>query len=87
MPYPLSDRPFLPPIYHPLPPLSQWYHEAELYNGRTAMAAVVGILVTEALGKPDFWTEAQTQQYWLDTPTLALIMVRRSRGGGGARGG
>lgn len=29
--------------------------EAELYNGRVAMLAVVGILVTEYLGKGPWW--------------------------------
>lgn len=32
-----------------------WYKEGELYNGRWAMMAVVGILFTDALGLPKFW--------------------------------
>lgn len=32
-----------------------WYREGELYNGRWAMAAVAGILFTDALGLPKFW--------------------------------
>ena len=33
----------------------KWYREGELYNGRWAMAAVAGILFTDALGLPKFW--------------------------------
>lgn len=33
----------------------KWYREGELTNGRWAMAAVAGILFTDALGLPKFW--------------------------------
>jgi hypothetical protein len=33
----------------------KWFREAELYNGRWAMAAVVGILFTDLVGLPKFW--------------------------------
>jgi hypothetical protein len=32
-----------------------WYREGELTNGRWAMAAVAGILFTDAVGLPKFW--------------------------------
>ena len=32
-----------------------WYREAELYNARFAMMAVVGILFTDAVGLPKWW--------------------------------
>ena len=32
-----------------------WFKEAELTNGRWAMAAVAGILFTDAVGLPKFW--------------------------------
>lgn len=33
----------------------KWFREAELTNGRWAMAAVVGILFTDLVGLPKFW--------------------------------
>lgn len=33
----------------------KWYQEAELTNGRWAMAAVAGILFTDLVGLPKFW--------------------------------
>jgi hypothetical protein len=33
----------------------RWYREGELTNGRWAMAAVAGILFTEAVGLPNWW--------------------------------
>jgi hypothetical protein len=32
-----------------------WFQEAELMNGRWAMAAVAGILFTELVGLPNWW--------------------------------
>mmetsp|Transcript_43680 Transcript_43680/g.130947 ORF Transcript_43680/g.130947 Transcript_43680/m.130947 type:complete len:246 (-) Transcript_43680:100-837(-) len=52
----------------------QWYREAELMNGRWAMAAVAGILFTDAVGLPKFWL-AGAESYSIDTTTLALIEV------------
>ncbi|KAG2452487.1 hypothetical protein HYH02_002726 [Chlamydomonas schloesseri] len=52
----------------------KWFREAELTNGRWAMAAVVGILFTDAVGLPKFWT-AGAEKYALDNQTLALIEV------------
>ncbi len=37
------------------PSTLKWFREAELYNGRWAMAAVVGILFTDLVGLPKFW--------------------------------
>lgn len=37
------------------PETLKWYREAELYNGRWAMAAVAGILFTDLVGLPKFW--------------------------------
>ena len=33
----------------------KWFREAELTNGRWAMAAVAGILFTDLVGLPKFW--------------------------------
>jgi len=49
--------------------LVEYYREAELMNGRWAMAAVVGILFTEAAGLPNF-IEAATVDYGISTKTL-----------------
>lgn len=37
------------------PETLKWFREAELTNGRWAMAAVVGILFTDLVGLPKFW--------------------------------
>ena len=37
------------------PDTLKWFAEAELTNGRWAMAAVAGILFTELVGLPKFW--------------------------------
>eukprot|EP00197_Chlamydomonas_leiostraca_P007830 CAMPEP_0202859490 /NCGR_PEP_ID=MMETSP1391-20130828/1574_1 /ASSEMBLY_ACC=CAM_ASM_000867 /TAXON_ID=1034604 /ORGANISM="Chlamydomonas leiostraca, Strain SAG 11-49" /LENGTH=249 /DNA_ID=CAMNT_0049538523 /DNA_START=46 /DNA_END=795 /DNA_ORIENTATION=- len=50
----------------------KWFREAELTNGRWAMAAVVGILFTDLVGLPKWW-EAGAQQYAIDNQTLAAI--------------
>ncbi|KAG2500795.1 hypothetical protein HYH03_001557 [Edaphochlamys debaryana] len=50
----------------------KWFREAELYNGRWAMAAVVGILFTDLVGLPKFWL-AGAEKYALDNTTLAGI--------------
>jgi len=52
----------------------KWFREAELTNGRWAMAAVAGILFTDLVGLPKWW-EAGAQQYAIDNKTLALIEV------------
>eukprot|EP01025_Chloroclados_australasicus_P053863 TRINITY_DN6373_c0_g1_i4.p1 TRINITY_DN6373_c0_g1~~TRINITY_DN6373_c0_g1_i4.p1 ORF type:complete len:239 (+),score=40.53 TRINITY_DN6373_c0_g1_i4:174-890(+) len=51
-----------------------WYREGELYNGRWAMMAVVGILFTDAVGLPKFWL-AGAEKYALDFNTLVIIEV------------
>ena len=56
------------------PNLINWYREAELMNGRWAMAAVVGILFTEAVGLPSF-VEAGSLDYGIPTINLILIEV------------
>lgn len=48
------------------------YQEAEKTNGRWAMAAVVGILVTELLGKPK-WFEAGAEEYWMPSGPLLAV--------------
>ena len=40
------------------------YAEAEKTNGRWAMAAVAGILFTDAMGLPRWFDEAQQATYW-----------------------
>ena len=53
-----------------------WYQEAELVNGRWAMAAVVGICAAEAYGASTSWWSAGQAQYFL--PTNALLAVQFS---------
>jgi len=52
----------------------KWFREAELYNGRWAMAAVVGILFTDLVGLPKFWL-AGAESYPIDTKVLAAIEI------------
>lgn len=52
--------------------IARRYQEAEKTNGRWAMAAVVGILVTELLGKPK-WFEAGAEEYWMPSGPLLAI--------------
>ena len=54
--------------------LVKYYREAELMNGRWAMAAVAGILFTEAAGLPDF-VQAATQDYGISFNTLVITQV------------
>lgn len=54
--------------------LLPYYREAELMNGRWAMAAVAGILFTDAFGLGNWW-EAGTKEYALPTTTLVAIEV------------
>merc|ERR1711871_152782 len=54
--------------------LVKYYREAELMNGRWAMAAVAGILFTEAAGLPDF-VQAATQDYGIPFNTLVITQV------------
>lgn len=56
------------------PETLKWYREAELTNGRWAMAAVAGILFTELVGKPK-WFEAGAQEYALPSNALVAIEV------------
>ncbi len=68
---------FHPYMFHPPtqlrlganPDSLKWYQEAELTNGRWAMAAVVGILFTDLVGLPKFW-EAGAQ---VDLPFGGLV--------------
>jgi light-harvesting complex I chlorophyll a/b binding protein 5 len=52
----------------------KWYAEAEKTNGRWAMAAVAGILFTDLIGKPLWFSDAQTQEYWAPANVLTAIM-------------
>jgi hypothetical protein len=52
----------------------RWFREAELTNGRWAMAAVAGILFTDLVGLPKWW-EAGAQKYAIGNQALALIEV------------
>merc|ERR1712118_267260 len=54
--------------------LLPWYKEAELTNGRWAMAAVSGILLTDLVGLDNWW-EAGTESYSIDLNTLLAIEV------------
>lgn len=51
-----------------------WYREGELTNGRWAMAAVAGIMFTDAVGLPKWW-EAGAQEYAIGTVPLLIIEV------------
>lgn len=51
----LGDYGFDPLRLGTNPETLKWFREAELTNGRWAMAAVVGILFTEAVGLPNWW--------------------------------
>ncbi|GLI59015.1 hypothetical protein VaNZ11_000839 [Volvox africanus] len=70
----LGDYGFDPLRLGTNPEQLKWFREAELTNGRWAMAAVAGILFTDLVGLPKFWL-AGAEEYALDTPTLALIEV------------
>jgi hypothetical protein len=54
--------------------LLPWYREAELTNGRWAMAAVAGILFTDLVGLPKFWL-AGAEKYPIATGPLIAIEV------------
>jgi len=54
--------------------LLPYYREAELMNGRWAMAAVAGILFTDAFGLGNWW-EAGAQEYALPSTTLVGVQV------------
>ncbi|KAL6784696.1 LHCA2 [Auxenochlorella protothecoides x Auxenochlorella symbiontica] len=56
------------------PELLAYYREGELTNGRWAMAAVAGILFTEAVGLPPWW-KAGAEQYPIDNKTLILVEI------------
>jgi hypothetical protein len=59
----------------------KWYQQAELMNGRTAMAAVAGILVPELLaslgmGGPaaaNKWFDHASFEYWAPSSTLTMM--------------
>lgn len=69
------------------PELLKYFQNAEVINGRWAMAAVAGILVQEALGRGDWWT-AGAQEYPVDLktqlavgiPTMAILEALRAKG-------
>jgi hypothetical protein len=54
--------------------LLPYFREAELTNGRWAMAAVAGILFTDLLGLGNWW-EAGAQEYAIDTKTQLLVGI------------
>merc|ERR1712216_1070367 len=54
--------------------LIPWYKEAELTNGRWAMAAVSGILLTDLAGLNKWW-EAGAQIYAVDLRILIAIQI------------
>lgn len=71
----LGDYGFDPLRLGTNPETLKWYREAELTNGRWAMAAVAGILFTDAVGLPSFW-EAGSQEYAIGTgPLLAIELA------------
>jgi hypothetical protein len=67
--------------------LLPYYAEAELTNGRWAMAAVAGILFTDLVGAGDWWT-AGAKEYSIDTktqlavgiPVMAVLEALRAKG-------
>merc|ERR1712193_55419 len=54
--------------------LLPWYKEAELTNGRWAMAAVSGILLTDLVGVGNWW-EAGAKDYPIDLNALVAIEI------------
>jgi len=54
--------------------LAPWYREAELMNGRWAMHATLGILVTDALGLPK-WFEVGAEPTGIPLNVLLAIEV------------
>lgn len=54
--------------------LLPYFKEAELTNGRWAMAAVAGILFTDLIGAGDWWT-AGAKEYALDNKTLLAVEI------------
>uniref|UniRef100_A0AC62AEM4 Lhca2 n=1 Tax=Dunaliella tertiolecta TaxID=3047 RepID=A0AC62AEM4_DUNTE len=70
----LGDYGFDPLRLGTNPDRMKWFREAELTNGRWAMAAVVGILFTDLVGLPKWW-EAGAQTYPIDNQTLAIIEI------------
>ena len=51
-----------------------WYQEAELANGRWAMAAVVGVVAAEAAGAAPWWSAGAAASYAL--PVNALLAIQ-----------
>merc|ERR1711904_255435 len=54
--------------------LLPWYKEAELTNGRWAMAAVSGILFTDLFGLGNWW-EAGSKDYGVDLNLLLVLQL------------
>ncbi|KAH7615686.1 putative Photosystem I chlorophyll a/b-binding protein 6, chloroplastic [Nannochloris sp. 'desiccata'] len=54
--------------------LLKYYQNAEIINGRWAMAAVAGILAEDLLGRGDWWT-AGAQEYAVDIKTQLLVGI------------
>lgn len=52
-----------------------YYAGGEIYNGRWAMLAVAGILVTDLLGRGDWWTAGATVESSFDLKTLIAVEV------------
>ena len=55
--------------------LLPWFREAELMNGRFAMAAVPGIIMTELLGVGNFWEAGANVQSPLSLQALIGLQV------------
>nr|6QPH_4 Chain 4, Lhc4 [Dunaliella salina]6RHZ_4 Chain 4, Chlorophyll a-b binding protein, Lhca4 [Dunaliella salina]6SL5_4 Chain 4, Lhca4 [Dunaliella salina]6YXR_4 Chain 4, Lhca4 [Dunaliella salina] len=76
----LGDYGFDPLRLGTNPDRMKWFREAELTNGRWAMAAVVGILFTDVftsiglVGLPKWW-EAGAQTYPIDNQTLRTLAI------------
>jgi hypothetical protein len=56
------------------PDLLKYYQNAEIINGRWAMAAVAGILAEDLLGRGDWWT-AGAQEYAVDIKTQLIVGI------------
>eukprot|EP00879_Flechtneria_rotunda_P000678 GHRR01000793.1.p1 GENE.GHRR01000793.1~~GHRR01000793.1.p1 ORF type:complete len:284 (+),score=70.63 GHRR01000793.1:91-852(+) len=68
----LGDYGFDPLRLGVTPSNLSWFREAELTNGRWAMAAVAGILFTDLVGLPKFWL-AGNESYPIDNRVLLAI--------------
>jgi hypothetical protein len=52
-----------------------WLLEGELYNGRVAMLAVVGILTVEVLGRGPWWQAYNTGRWPVGQYALAVVAI------------